>query len=149
MKNNDVKNNLGKFKILMKTKNNKELFEFEKLSQNELAEGWIQKLPKKSKHQPVHHFNISLAELPPYLFKYISIYSLLNNNIEFINIKNKIFLYSIEKSDHNLMIYNLYLQLNNKYKNNNKILELYNYCKDNDIYGWIMIKTKEYLEKKN
>ena len=145
--NDSSKNeNLGKFKIRMKTiNNNKEEFDFDKISQEELADGWIQVLPRRSTYHPMYHFNISLAELPPYLWKYLNYHLLFNNDNDFVNIKDKIYIYSIQKSEHDLHIYNLYIQLMNRYKNNNIILELYNYCKENKINGWIMIKTKQYL----
>ena len=145
-----VNNNIGKFKVKIKYSNgNKYEQEFAKLSQEELADGWIQVLPRINKINEIHHFNISLAELPPHLWKYLNLTSLLNNDDNIITISDKIFRYSIQKIEHNIIIYNLYLEINSRYGNNNKILELYNYCKNNKIHGWIMIKAKQILSDSN
>ena len=135
----------------MKNHHNVEIeHEFDKLSQDDLAEGWIQVLPRKHKNNEMYHFIISLAELPHYLWKYLDLYLLFNENNSddenCITITDKIYTYSIQKSEHNILIYNLYSELTCRYKNNNKLLELYNNCKKNKIHGWIMLRTKKYLD---
>lgn len=162
-----IYNSLGKFKVKIKTVNShltsdspqiqelsinrKYIYtliekEFNKLSYEELADGWIQILPRKNTAKEIHHFNISLAELPHHLWKYLDIYTLFNiDNDNIITINDKIFKYSIQKSEHNILIYNLYMELKTIYTDNNKILELYNYCKKNNIRGWLMIKAKKLL----
>ena len=162
-----INNSLGKFRVKIKTVNNQIIDdgqqnqdfstnrnykfkiiekEFDKLSQEELADEWIQVLPRKFYAKEIHHFNISLAELPHHLWKFLDLYNLFKtDNDNIITINDKIFKYSIQKSEHNVLIYNLYLELKSKYKDNNKILELYNYCKTNNIRGWLMIKAKKLL----
>ena len=142
-----IDNTFGKFKVkIKKSDGNKYEEEFTKISQEELADDWIQVLPRKNKIKEIHHFSISLAELPHHLWKYLNLTSLFDNNDKnIITINDKIFKYTIQKSEHNIIIYNLYLEL--KFNSNtNKILELYNYCKNNKIYGWVTIKAKKYLD---
>lgn len=155
---NELKSNkLGiiKIKLKMKDENHnitKQELEISKLSQEELADDWMQVLPRK-KSQQIHHFNISLAELPQHLWNNINVRSsqyIDENNINLYTdnyyiVTDKIFIYSINRTIHDKYIYELYKELNNKYTNKNKIYDLYKYCIINRLYGWIILKAEKYL----
>jgi hypothetical protein len=148
---------LGNFNININYKNvkgnyDKLSYEIQKISQEDIADGWTQKLPTKYKKQQLHHFNITLAELPPHLWSKPHIKNYLySNNVDLdenncFTIKDNIYSYSINKCQHYEKIYNLYNELHKPNKNINSIKELYLYCIDNKINGWLINATEKYIE---
>ena len=102
------------------------------LSQVDLANGWRLKLPKKSKKQQVHHYSISLAQLPPYLWYKI------NKDKPIVD---RIYIYTIQKSEHNDDIILLFNELKKQCINKDYIKELYMKLNEKNINGWIMLKA--------
>ena len=74
-KNQDVKENkrrklpFGQFKIYTAS----EEHIIKPLSQEEIAEGWQLKVPAYQNTQPVHHWSVTLAQLPPHLWEKLSV----------------------------------------------------------------------------
>lgn len=127
------------------------------LSQNELADGWTQVVPKANykmnisnrygkqvlhKKHLYNYFKIDLAKLPENLW----------NRLEPVYEEN-IYSYSIAKYNRYVYIVNptvvdeeireLKSLLDNTTNvNTTRILELLQVLQDNDIYGWLVIKAK-------
>ena len=139
----DIKNNIN-------TINNT----ITQLSQEEIADGWQQILPKKYKGEYINPIYITLSELPPHLFhkSIIKIYLYLNNlDIEnttdaiYFTIFDHLFTYNVLKSANYELIYDLYIEINKTNRNRNKIQSLYDECKLHNTIGWLMIVAKKYL----
>lgn len=112
------------------------------LSQNDLADGWTT-VVKRKKYNTILETTIYLSELPPHLWSQISLSNITDDKIL---VKDKAFKYNIIKTQHDDKVLELYNEINKEYYNLNKIKELYNYCKHNNIAGWIMIKTETILK---
>lgn len=149
----NIIDNLGTFNINMKNKNTNIdtiSVEVNRLSQEELADGWTQVLPSKYKQHQKHHFNIELSELPSHLWSkpLILHYLYSSDNLDDNNcftINDNIYSYSINRSEHYSNIYNLYIEYNKNIKNNSIILDLYNYCLKYNINGWLVQTVNKYL----
>jgi hypothetical protein len=86
-----------------------------------------------------------MAQLPPHLWSKIRIQY--NGNIK---VSDKSHYYYVEKTNVDSELYELNKILKKPYdiKNTDKVIELLNVLKDNDIYGWLVIKaTSMYLNK--
>jgi hypothetical protein len=177
--NKNINNKLGYFIIplnikLVTSKFEKILFQVKNISQEDIADGWQLIIPSKYKKykinnneqdddnaildkslysNEIHHFNISLSELPPHLWnkpiikKYLYSDDLDENNC--FTIQDKIYIYSINKTEDYEQIYSLYNEFNKIIKNNNYIINLYNYCYEHKIKGWLMIKVNKYISELN
>ena len=126
------------------------------LSQNDYAHNWQQVLPKKRtflKHYKDEHNNdqvrissnvfkikINLAQLPYHLWKRQKLYKI--NNI----VRDGIYQYFIEPTKVDNEIQELaniiHCPYNDMYKE--RVSELLNILKDNDIYGWVIIRANNY-----
>jgi hypothetical protein len=128
----------------------KSFTEINNISQEEIAEGWKLKLPYKRVNQDNINIIINLSELPPHLWNIYIDKILYNNNDDiYIKIYDKILLYNIIKSEHNDLLLNLYNEINKLYPHKKKLIEYYNYCKINNINGWIIIKLEKLLFSNN
>ena len=171
--NKNINNKLGYFIVPLNIKSlssnfEKILFQVKNISQEDIADGWKIILPSKYKkykinnndtseessyNNQIHHFNISLSELPPHLWnkpiikKYLYSDDLDENNC--FTIIDKIYVYSINKTEHYEKIYSLHNEFNKYIKNNNYIIDLYNYCYENNIKGWLMIVVNKYISQLN
>jgi hypothetical protein len=143
-------NKHGEYKIIMKKINNDNVISFEEclvkpLTQEELADGWIQVLSKKNK--TIHHFSIYLSQLPLNLFSKIKRTYTTDKNKEFYNtIKNGNYHYTIKYSKHDDTIFKLHKYVMSSSPNLNKINELYKFLDENRVKGCIMIKSKNLIQ---
>lgn len=112
------------------------------LSQIEYADGWRCNLPKLSKSNNLYNWNVSLAQLPPHLWKYCY-YDYENNNYK--KIKNNIYHYNISSTDYDKEMFELYNLLNQINPNLERVNELYHLLKNNDITGWLLIKAHKLI----
>ena len=115
--------------------------DFLPLSQTELADDWIQKVPKYKKQKTLHHFSVKLTELPFYLWKKLKY----NNEDKFYYIKDGIYEYSVVKTEHDDVMLDLYNQLYKSNKNLLKVKELYDVLTQNDYKGWLILKAKKLI----
>jgi len=122
------------------------------LSQEELAEGWIQnvrnpdsKIINEKKIRLYNTFNINLAQLPKNLWHKIKpIYK--ENALEYYVVKYKRFKYIIELTQFDNEIKTLYnLITNYNYNKKDQLQDLVDNLESNDIYGWIIIQGKKLL----
>jgi hypothetical protein len=135
------------------------------LNQHELADGWVQTLPfpssvkRKIKHideneveTTVERFfiqrfkmRVNLAQLPHNLWHRIKCDSRYNED-SFI-VKNRIYSYLVEKTAVDKEIRELYYltTLPKTPENCENIKELLVVLKDNDVYGWVVIRARNYI----
>jgi hypothetical protein len=111
------------------------------LSQSELADDWIQKVPKYTKQNTLHHFSIKLTELPFNLWNKLC-YDEENN---FYSVRDGIYEYSIVKTDLDEDMHSLYKEIFSLNPNLTKVRELYNLLKENQFQGWLMLKAKKLI----
>ena len=111
------------------------------LTQDELADGWKQKVPKKKKNNTIHHFSIKLEELPSHLWKKLK-YDKTNN---FYNVKDGVYEYSIVKTELDNDIYKLYTLVLSDNLDKTLVRELYDKLESQDINGWLMIHAKKLI----
>jgi hypothetical protein len=121
------------------------------LTQDDYAEGWQTSLPrpvkghKGKRYQPVHHWSVSLAQLPPHLwYKYRVDYDDEGNEFYPV-IKDNIYHYTVTKSEHDKTIFQLKNELEKSFSaNKNIIKELL--VKLEGINGWIITRARKFLK---
>lgn len=132
------------------------------LNQHELADEWVQVLPyprsvsRKFKNvdengiettvdrtvKQLFKMRVNLAQLPHNLWHKMRRY----NDSSFV-VKHRIYHYLVENTAVDSEIRELY-SLTNKQKtieNKERVKELLNLLKDNDVYGWVVIRARNYM----
>ncbi len=132
------------------------------LNQHELADGWVQVLPfpksvrRKFKNVDENEvetmvernvmqrfkMRVNLAQLPHHLWHRMKRY----NEMSFV-VKNRIYHYLVEKTvvdDEIRALYHLTTLLKTP-ETCEKIKELLTVLKDNDVYGWVVIRARNYI----
>jgi hypothetical protein len=122
------------------------------LSQNEYAQGWVQIIPrrrlfiKRIKNDKdeyvsrissnIYRMKVNRAQLPPYLY-----HKLIYNDTMTIN--HKMYQYNVESTPVDDEIAELikYTNMSFDEKHRERVYELLAVLKDNDVYGWVVIKA--------
>jgi hypothetical protein len=113
------------------------------LSQNELAHGWSLVLPRVNSKTRIHHFNIFLSHLPEHLWN--QLHDNHTSNLYYNVITDKIYRYSVKKSENDNKLKELYNNVMNRKFNSDRIKELYTSLKNNNVKGWLMIRVSMLL----
>jgi hypothetical protein len=117
------------------------------LTQQEYAHGWQQVLPKRRLYikttkvndveveklgSNVYKLKVNLCQLPSHLWGRSS--NVINDNI---------YQYTVERTNVDTEIIELYNIVNEQYNPSNKerVTELLNILKDNDVFGWVVIRA--------
>jgi len=117
------------------------------LSQEDYANSWQVVLPRPSKYnkQPIHHWSVSLGQLPPHLWsKYhnqVNKYGSKFNSVIYDNIYH----YTVSKTDHDNTLVALRKELQRGYNANRNIV--YKCVKELDgINSWLVIRAVKFLK---
>ena len=114
------------------------------LTQQEYADGWMQKIPKYSKKKVISHFNLTLAYLPPHLWNKLK-KTHKNNEEVYKTIVDGITLYNITETNQDNIMFLLYYEINKINPNINILKTLVDEL-DNSLYSsWLVIKSKYYI----
>lgn len=115
------------------------------INQIEMAHGWQLKMPNFSKSYPIHHWSVTLAQLPPHLWNSIRIDY--KNNKPFIPIiRDGNYFYSVNLTTYDETFKSIYNELLKGYRaDNNKLQELLNLL-DQETNGWLIIRAKEFMK---
>lgn len=135
------------------------------LNQHELADGWVQSLPFPSSTKRkvtvvdenevetvvernfIQRFKmrVNLAQLPHHLWNRINYNSRYNENSYIV--KNRIYHYLVEKTAVDAEIRSLYhlTTLPKTLETCEQIKDLLVVLKDNDVYGWVVIRARNYI----
>jgi hypothetical protein len=116
------------------------------LTQEEIADGWKQVLPKAHPSVKTHQFKIYLSQLPPHLWGKIK----WNNDIidTYPLIYDRIYKYTVKKTNFDLDILQLYNHINRKYIVYDELKKQVKYLQSNNVKGWLMLKALSILQKK-
>ena len=114
-------------------------------TQDEFADGWYQVLPLLNSGNPIHHWSVTLAQLPPHLWKkYRKDYE--GNKLFYPVIKDNIYYYSINETKYDSILLELYGELSKGLNSDNtKIKELLEKV-DGQITGWLITRAKKFLK---
>ncbi len=125
------------------------------LTQNDYADGWRQVIPFVKRHSKkyytedgteiirvfsnAHRMKVNLAQLPEHLWHRMQY---VDENIKIVN--NRIHHYVVERTNVDDEIRELANILNRTVDDiyRERVYELLNILKDNDVYGWVIIKAK-------
>jgi hypothetical protein len=125
------------------------------LTQNDYADGWRQVIPNAKRYYKkytntngdIHtksylnafRMKVNLAQLPEYLWHRMQY---VDDNTHYVS--NGIHHYTIEKSNVDDEIYELanILKQHNQSEYKERVHELLNILKDNDVYGWLIIRAR-------
>jgi len=138
----------GHYKVLLKS----EEVEVKPITQDEYADGWNANLPSINSGNPIHHWSVTLAQLPPNLWcKYRIEYE--GNKPYSPVIKNNIYYYSVNKTSHDKELVMLYKELAKGFNSDNNVIrELLSKLEVNadstksNISGWLIIRAKKFLK---
>ena len=125
-----------------------ENLECKPLNQEDYSEGWRTVLPKPDKSNPIHHWSVTLAQLPPHLWiKYRKSYE--DNKPFYPIIKDNIYYYSINESKYDNELKLLYLELmKGTTASRNTIKEIL-LTLEGQVTGWLIIRAKKFLKETN
>ncbi len=117
------------------------------LTQDDYANGWQAVLPRPCKHkkQPIHHWSVTLAQLPPHLWcKYHEDVDE-DGNAFYPVIRDGIYHYTVTETEHDETLVALRHELQRGYSaNKDKVRE---YVKKLDgVNGWLVIRAKKFLK---
>ena len=113
------------------------------LTQNDLAEGWIQILPKNSKKN-INHFNVTLAFLPEHLWYKLHKYTKNGEDIYKV-IKDGVTRYTIDESNQDFIMINLFNEIH-KIKPSCELIKNYiNQLDESQYNSWLVIRANNYL----
>ena len=116
------------------------------LNQEEYSEGWQVKLPFANKNNPIHHWSVTLAQLPPHLWKkYRQDYD--GGKAYFPVIKDNIYYYSINESKHDNDLKLLYIELMKGRGANKEVIKNILSKLDGQVIGWLTIRAKKFLKQ--
>jgi hypothetical protein len=147
-KNNQCK--LGSFKVQMKNSDNQMLESnvVLPLEQKDYVDGWRQVLPCKKKDSQISHFQITLDKLPPHLWDKVK--HEINDNKYYAKIRDKIHEYTIKKTDHDSLIFELYDLLKQQSPNIEQVKEVHRKLQEATFKGsWVMIKADQMIKADN
>jgi hypothetical protein len=132
----------GHFKVLL----GKEEHIIKPLSQEAIAEGWQLNIPSYQAHQPVHHWSVTLAQLPPHLWSKLRVdYKDSKKYIPII--KSGIYYYSINSTKDDEDLKSLYYELQKGYNANVDTIKDLLKNIDQDINGWLIIRAKSFIKE--
>jgi hypothetical protein len=122
------------------------LVECKPLNQEEYSEGWQLNLPVANAFNPIHHWSVTLAQLPPHLWKkYRREYD--GGKAYFPVIKDNIYYYSINESKYDADLKLLYVELMNGRDANKKVIKDILKKIDGQVNGWLTIRAKKFLKQ--
>jgi hypothetical protein len=115
------------------------------ISQTEIAKGWQLQMPNFTKSYPIHHWSVTLAQLPPQLWNSVSLDY--KNNRPFVPIiRDGNYFYSVSITNYDETFRNIYDELMKGYKaDNNRLKELLSLL-EQDITGWLIIRANEFIK---
>jgi hypothetical protein len=137
--------------FILYNKYNKEYEEVKYLTQNDLAEGWQQIIPRSNKKNFINHFSITLAHLPRHLWtKLKKNYKKIDNEFTspFKMIKDGLTRYTIIESNQDYLMLDIYEELEKLYPNIELLQELCEKLDKSQHSSWLVIVAKNYIKHK-
>jgi hypothetical protein len=117
------------------------------ITQDDIAEGWQANLPMKRKRQPIHHWSVTLAQLPPHLWhKYRLDYDE-NGKGFYPSIQDGIYRYSVNETKYDLILKQLYTEMMKGYNANSEIIKDLLKSLENQVNGWLIIRARKYVKE--
>lgn len=115
------------------------------LTQEELADGWQMNNPKSSRTQPIHHYSVTLAQLPPHLWRFYR-KDFQDGKEVYKIIKAGNYYYSVNETSHDAELIKLYLELMNGYTADNVKIKTLLEKLDKQISGWLINRAHHFLK---
>ncbi len=109
------------------------------LSQEDIADGWYQVLPKPNKTSTTHHFSVYLSQLPPHLWSRVRADK--DKTDTYRLIKDKIYTYSVKVSKHDDEIRKMYKLVRTTYPNVEEITKQFKLLQSARVKGWVMTRA--------
>jgi len=117
------------------------------IGQEDYANSWQVVLPQSSKYykQPIHHWSVTLAQLPPHLWhkykKYVN-----EEGVEYYPvIRDNIYHYTVTKTEYDETLVALRQELQRGYRANKNTV--HKYVKElNGINSWLVIRALKFLK---
>lgn len=140
---------LGQF--LVKLSNN-ESFVIDRLTPQEMAEGWQQVLPHRKNYnehsnKKRDHFSVFLSQLPDHLFSRLQLVrDDKTQETKYKDITDKIYQYSIKMTKHDDKIHRLQQLLHNIYPYRREVEQLVTELEKEHVKGWLILRAR-YLMK--
>jgi hypothetical protein len=126
------------------SKNEKKFVEIKYLTQQEIADGWIQNIHSKNK-KLINHFSVTLAFLPDNLWKYLK--KVIKNDEEYYKtIKNGLTKYNIIETNQDDIMIKLYNEIHKDSPNKILIEEFINELDSSQYSSWLVMRSRHYLQ---
>jgi len=115
------------------------------LNQDELAEGWRQHLPKSGLELPIHHWSVTLAQLPAHLWCKL-MKDDESKNKSYLIIKDGIYYYSINQTKYDDSLKELFNEISIGYRFDKEKVKNVVDSLENQVNGWLIIRAKKMLK---
>ena len=137
----------GEFYVYLKKQGNEDCSRFicSPLSQDELAQDWVQVLPRRTRNNETFHFNVQLSELPPHLW--YKVREDVNGNYKLV--KNNIYHYTVKKTVMDDMCHQLYKLVHSDNPNLDRMSRLVSKLESHKMRGWLLVKARDILYDRN
>lgn len=144
----------GHFKVqIKKGSSNMDKFVFEgveevvckPLTQEELGDGWVMNNPNSSRTQPIHHYSVTLAQLPANQWKKID-RDFQDGKETYKIIKSGNYYYSVNETNYDSEMRALYRELSMGYNANLDRVKMLLGKLPNQINGWLVFRAQQFLK---
>ena len=117
------------------------------IGQEDYANSWQVVLPQPSKYykQPIHHWSVTLAQLPPHLWHKYKEYVNEEGGVYYPVIRDNIYYYTVTKTEYDETLVALRQELRRGYRANKNTV--HKYVKElNGINSWLVIRALKFLK---
>ena len=137
----------GEFYVYLKKNGNTDYSKFicSPLTQDQLSDGWVQVLPRRTRNNETFHFNVQLSELPSHLWHKVK--EDFNGNYKLV--KNNIYHYTVKKTVMDDMCFQLYKLVYSNNPNLDRMSKLVSKLESHKMRGWLLIKARSILYQRN
>lgn len=129
-------------------KNKNKYNDIKYISQNTMSKGFIQIIPQIGPKKLINHFNITLAFLPPHLWKKIKKNVNMNDDNSYNIIKDGITRYTIAETNQDDLMLTLYTELYAHKPDATLIANLVSEIDDSQHTSWLILRANFFLKSK-
>ena len=137
----------GHYKVIFNNalKSDETEMECKPLTQEEYTDGWNTVLPRIRKHTPIHHWSVTLAQLPPHLWSKHKL-SYEGGKAFYPVIRDNIYYYSINETAHDKDLKILYEELSKGFYADKTIIKELLGKLEGQINSWLILRAKKFMK---
>ena len=138
---------IGQFKVKMMDNEKEVDVIVNRLTPEEMADGWQQVLPHRKNKDDFYHFSVFLSQLPNHLFPRLRMIpdAKAESGERWKTINDQIYQYSVKTTPHDAMILRLQKILQDSCHYRSEVEQLYQELTKAGVKGWLMLRAKKLM----